>query len=200
MKKIKYILPLAFFAIVLFVGTAAAQRGENETFTGTVISYGSGFNTRTTTNTFTLNLTGRTTDADAKGFLAILQNDGQDKLLEAVRHVDLGNFSMTGSLGRRVNGVRISQVHGKTRIRIIFERWLNVGEIRGGYRSVDYPFGYIELFIDPQTGKGEGTLIAAARIRFKTDKKSGEEQVEIEDFGTYPSRLIGVTMRGRKLS
>jgi hypothetical protein len=75
------------------------------------------------------------------------------------------------------------------------ERWIGFGELRGGYRSLDYPFSYIEIMIDPRTGKGEGTFIPAAQIRFKT--KNGQSQVEIEDFGTFPGRLMGVTMRGR---
>ena len=54
------------------------------------------------------------------------------------------------------------------RIYIVFERWLQFAELRGGYRSLDYPFGYIELNIDPATGNGEGTYIAAARIRWRT--------------------------------
>jgi hypothetical protein len=73
---------------------------------------------------------------------------------------------------------------------------MNFGELRGGYRSTDYPYGVIELFIDPRTGKGEGTFIAAARISWRTDKRTGQNSVEIENFATYPARLLGVTRRG----
>jgi hypothetical protein len=41
-------------------------------------------------------------------------------------------------------------------------------------------------------GKGDGTLIPAARIYF--DKKH-ENQVEVENFGIYPARLVGVKQR-----
>ena len=77
------------------------------------------------------------------------------------------------------------------RIRAVFRRWIGFGELRRGARSVDYPFGYVEIRIDPRTGRGEGTIIPAARIRFR-----GEDTVEIEDFGTFPGRLMGVQMRG----
>ena len=72
------------------------------------------------------------------------------------------------------------------------------GEVRGGYRSLDYPFGYLELLIDPATGKGDGTFIEAAQIRWKRDKKLNQYVVEIEDFGTFPARLMGVSQRDRK--
>jgi len=179
----------------LFTLLATSAFAQDTTFTGTALIYGSGFNTRTTTRNFTLRIKGTTSDADAKRFIGELQDDGQDALLKDIRDEDLGNFSLGGQIGRTINVVRLSDVEGRRRIRVVFERWLGFGELRGGYRSVDYPFSYLELLIDPRTGKGEGTFIPAARIRFKN--RNGENQVEIEDFGTYPGRLLGVTMRGR---
>lgn len=198
MNKLKTSTFYIIAVLALSVVGALAQGVEKTTFTGTVVSYGSGFNTRTTTNTFTLNLTGTTSDADAKRLFGILDDNGQGDLLKAIRSTDLGNFAIGGRLGRTVNGVNVSQVGNKQRIRIIFERWLGVAELRGGYRSIDYPFGYIELMVDPVTGKGDGTYIAAARLRVKTDKKTGQEVVEVEDFATFPSKLMGVVVRGRK--
>ena len=177
--------------------TTAYSQNNRETYTGTIMSYGSGRNIRTTTNTFTLNINGTSSDADVDRAVSILQEGGQDDLLKAIRDRDLGMFSIGGNLGRRLNGVRIDTVDGRKRIRGVFERWLNFSEIRGGYRSVDYPFGYLELFIDPATGKGEGTLIEAAQIRWKRDKRSNQYVVEIENFGTFPARLFGVTQRNR---
>jgi hypothetical protein len=75
----------------------------------------------------------------------------------------------------------------------VFERWLGIAELRGGYRSLDYPFSYIELMLDPRTGNGEGTYFAAARIRFK------DGDVVIEDFATFPSRLLNVRLSGGAL-
>ena len=184
---------------VVFASAIPALSQSRTTFTGTVLSYGSGLNTRVSTNTFTLVIDRVTPDTDANRFLGVLQEGGQDALLSAIRNQEVGRFSIGGGLGRPLNAVRISNVNGKKRIIAVFERWMNFGEIRSGYRSEDYPFGYIELMVDPQTGRGEGTYIAAAQIRFRTDKKAGESQVVIEDFGTWPSRLMGVTMRGGSL-
>ena len=168
---------------------------QREAYTGTVISYGSRMNTRTTTNTFTLNINGTMSDAEVDRAVALLQEGGQDDLLNALRKNDLGNFAVGGRLGRDLIGVRVDQVDGKKRIRAIFERWLNFTEIRGGYRSIDYPFGYLELLIDPETGKGDGTFIEAAQLRWKRDKKLDQYVVEIENFGTFPARLMGISQR-----
>jgi hypothetical protein len=191
-------LPLGGMIVMTAIGAVATySQGTRESYTGTIISYGSGRNIRTTTNTFTLNINGTTSDADVDRAVSVLQEGGQDDLLRAIRDRDLGFFSVGSNIGRRLNGVRIDNVDGRKRIRAIFERWLNFSEIRGGYRSVDYPFGYLEMFIDPATGKGEGTLIEAAQIRWKRDKKSNQYVVEIENFATFPARLMGVTQRIR---
>lgn len=182
-----------WMAFYMFVAVVAGygQRGE-ETFTGTVISYGSGFNTRVRSSTFTLRLTGQTSDAAAQRLLNVLQDDGQTALLRAINDKDLGRFSIGGSLGRNVNVVTEALVDGRIRIYVVFERWMQFGELRASARSVDYPFGFIELYIDPKTGRGEGTYIAAARIRFK------DGNIEVEDFGTYPARLLGVRTNRRR--
>ena len=181
MKKQRMFHALALlFALIL---TAAAfGQAVNETYTGTIVSFGSGFNTRTRTSTFRLDIRGTTSDSELNGLIATLQERGQDGLLKTLSKNELGRFSVGASVGRPLNAVRIDTIDGKKRIRAVFERWLNFTELRGGYRSVDYPFGYIELFIDPATGKGEGTLIEAAQIRWKTDKATGEGTVEIENF------------------
>ena len=106
--------------------------------------------------------------------------------------------AMEKELGVPINVVRESVAGGQRRIFIVFERWTQFAELRGGYRSLDYPFGVIELNIDEATGKGEGTYIAAAQIRWRQDKRTNQYQVEIENFATYPAKLMGVTRRGRR--
>ncbi len=193
-----YILSVFLGATLLMLSFGSAANAQTETYTGTVISYGSGFNTRTVTSTFTLNITGQTSNEQAQGFLGILQEGRQNDLLNAIRKQDLGRFSVGSNVGVPINVVRESTVDGKQRIFIVFERWTQFAELRGGYRSLDYPFGVIEMFIDEQTGKGEGTYIAAAKIRWNFDEKKQQYEVEVENFATYPARLVGVTRRGEK--
>ncbi|HEX8734847.1 MAG TPA: hypothetical protein VF721_05945 [Pyrinomonadaceae bacterium] len=189
-----------FYFSLIFVPDAFGQRRNNnrrarESYTGTILSYGTGTNTRTVTRTFTLSLTGETSNEDAVRFLGILQNRGQNALLDAIDDEDLGYFSVGAQLGRKLNVVRESVEGGQRRIFIVFERWTEFAEARGGYRSLDYPFGVIELVVDERTGRGEGTYIAAAKIRW-TRSGNDANQVEIENFATFPARLLGVRRSG----
>lgn len=192
MKKTIHLIPL--FVILCL---AAAAFGQQQTYTGTVLSYGAGLNTRTYTAPFTLTIDRQTSDQRAQSLLGVLQEGDQNTLLNAVRQEDVGRLSINGHIGPRVNVVREHNVNGKIRIFAVFERWKNFGELRGGYRSLDYPFGVIEMYIDPQTGKGQGTYVAAAKIRWDRDNKSGQNQIEIENFATFPAKLMGVIRRGR---
>ena len=191
MKKAIYFGLLA----VVAAGTAMGQTGT--TFTGTAVIYGAGFNTRTVTSPFTMIVNGTTSRPQAERYLDILEDRGQDALLREIDDNDLGRFSLGGSVGRPLSAVVVDEHNGDTRIRAVFPRWIGFGELRRGYRSVDYPFGYVELRIDPRTGRGDGTFIPAARIRFKKARNGGVDTVEIEDFGTFPGRLMGINMRGR---
>lgn len=192
MKRIIGTFTLSALMLLLTSISGLAQQ-DRTTITGSALIYGTGANTRTVSRTFTLNINGLTSAEDAKRYLSILQNGDQDDLLKAIGQNDLGSFSLGGSLGRRLNAVVADKTEdGKVRIRAVFERWISIGEVRYGYRSQDYPFSYIEVIIDPRTGRGEGSYFQAARIRARRDNT-----VEIEDFGTFPSRLMGVRLRGR---
>lgn len=198
MKKYCAYLLVSLCLSLFFVSEITAQQNGKETYTGTVLSYGSSLRIGTSTRPFTLNIIRQTSDQQAAGFLDILQSSGQDSLLENIKNENVGNFSVGANLSRTLNVVRENVADGQRRIFIVFERWTQFAELRGGYRSLDYPFGVIELFINDRTGKGEGTYIAAARIRWVTDKKTNQQQVEIENFATFPAKLLNVTMQGKK--
>lgn len=194
------IVAALLLAALAHVSPAEGQNAARETYTGTVVSFGSGLNTRTTTGTFTLTIDRRTSDERTQRLLGLLQEDDQNELLREVAREDVGSFSINGRIGPRVNVVRETMVNGQMRIFAVFERWKQFGELRGGSRSLDYPFGVLEIYINPKTGSGSGTYVAAARVRWRKDKKSGQDQIEIEDFGTFPAKLMGVQQRGRRLS
>jgi hypothetical protein len=191
MKKAIYFTML--IVALSAASSVSAQRGT--TITGTAVIYGTGLNTRTITRPFTLIINGRTSASDATRYLQTLQRGGQDDLRREIDRNDLGRFSLSGSVGVPLNAVLIDRDGDDTRIRAVFQRWIGFGELRRGYRSVDYPFGYVEIHID-RSGRGEGTIIPAARIRFRNARAGGNDTVEIEDFGTFPGRLMGVRVRG----
>ena len=139
---------------------------------------------------FTLTINGYTSDEDAQRFLDELSEFKQDGLLMAIRNEKKGWAAVSGQVARDINVIRTSQAEdGKRRIAILFERWLNMYEVRQGTRSEDYPFAFGEFFVD-EKGKGSGTFIPAARIRFVVDKKTGKKTLELDNFGTYPARVI----------
>lgn len=189
LHSLKYLLFLSlYFGFVL---DTSAQR-TRETYTGTIVSFATGASTRSVTRTFTLSLTGRTSDNEVERLIGILQDNGQERLLEVIRDIDLGRFAFTGRTADDVNIVRTRVIDGKERIFAVFARRVELAEVRFGYRSLDYPFSVLELMIDRSTGRGQGTFIGAARIRWRQDRSTREEQIEIEDFGTFPSKVIGV--------
>ena len=183
-----------YFAMVTLAATGFAYGQRGSTFTGTAVIYGSGFNTRTVTRPFTLIINRKISAADLSRYLSTLERGGQDDLMREVDGNDLGRFSLSGSIGVPLNAVLVDRDGGETRIRAVFRRWIGFGELRRGHRSVDYPFGYVEIRLDPRTGRGDGTIIPAARIRFRN-----ANTFEVEDFGTFPGRLMGVRMRGAPL-
>ena len=183
---------IVYGCLLLTILVSSANAQQTLRVTGTALTYGTGFNTRAITRTFDLRLTGETSDADTANYITVLRENGQDALLDAINDNDLGNATFGGRIGPQINAVRINDVDGKRRIRVLFERWMNFDEMRGGYRSTDYPFGYMEIIYDPRTGKGDGTYISAARIRFRDSRN----EVEIEEFGSFPGRLLGVRVSG----
>ncbi|HXD34927.1 MAG TPA: hypothetical protein VN643_27655 [Pyrinomonadaceae bacterium] len=158
-----------------------------EEYTGTVIGVGGSMGG--VSRPFTLTIEDRTSASETSRAIATLAEGGQDALLKELQGKKLGRFSLGGQVGRDLNFVNETRTaDGGRRITILFERWMNLFEVRSGARSEDYPFTYIELKLDA-SGKGEGTFITAARIRFK------KNEVEVENFGIYPARLAGVELR-----
>jgi hypothetical protein len=188
-KILKHVLTTLLVAASAVMVNA---QGSSETITGTILSYGSGFNTRMVSAPFTLRITRKTPPAQAMEYLRTLQEGGQDDLMKAIKDQDMGTLSVGGSLGRTLNVVVERNDGGNRRLYVVFERWTRFAEVRGGYRSLDYPFGYMEINIDPRTGHGEGTYIAAAKIRWKRDKEGNNSHVEVEDFATFPARVLNV--------
>ena len=186
--KLSAVVILIFCSLVMvsvFPPTCSAQaRPSKEVFTGTVVGMGPGGNM--VSRGFTLTIEGYTSDEDARKFARVLKSQGEDGLLKAIAKEKKGTFALDGQVSHDINTVRVHQNPASRTYTIVFERWLNLFELRYGTRSEDYPFTYIELFIDETKGMG-GTLLAAAKIRF--NKKNA---IEIENFSLYPAKLVGV--------
>ena len=186
MKLRRSFVFLATVVLLSFAPGISAQR--QEVYTGTIVGVGGRLGG--VSRPFTLTLNGHTADAAAERAVAVLAEGGQDRLLSEIRNNNLGRFSIGGQVGRQINFVTEERMsNGDRKITILFERWLNLYEVRYGSRSADYPLSYVELIID-RNGHGQGTFIPAARVRF-----TKKNEVEVENFGIYPASLSGVRER-----
>lgn len=166
----------------------SAQRGR-QYIDGTVIGIGSRAVARS--RPFRVIVNSYTTEGEVRSLNDALQSGGQDRLLDALRRMEAGRISIGGGVGVTANAIiRTPTAEGGTKLQVIYERTVNLYELRHGTRSSDYRFGYAEIFLD-RRGRGEGTLIPAARIRLRDG-----DTWEVEDFGVYPARLMGVRASG----
>ena len=167
------------------------NRSAKEVYTGTAVAVGGQFGGAS--RPFTLEITGFTPDEEVQQDFQVLRTQGQDDFMKAIKNKKLGFFAFDGQVGRDLNFILETQTENGRKITILFERWLQMFEVRYGTRSQDYPFAYIELFIN-DNGKGEGSLIGLAKVSF--DKKN-PNNLEIENFGTYPAKLMGVELHSQ---
>jgi hypothetical protein len=116
---------------------------------------------------------------------------GEGELLRALDRLDAGRIAIGNNVGVTANAViRTPQAEGGTKLTVLYERNVNFFELRYGRRSADYRFGYAEIFLD-ERGRGEGTFIPAARVRLRDGNTW-----EVEDFGVFPARLMGLRSSG----
>lgn len=194
MKRITVLVLLSAFGLILPALTQAQQdyeeRPAKEVYTGTIVN----MTGRAVSTGFTLTLEGRTTDVEAQQYLSVLASGGQEGLMKAIRKNNLGFIAATGQTRRDLLLVREAQIEGKRRVIVAFERWIGFYEARGGYRSLDHPFAIMEIFFDAK-GKGSGTFIGLAQLKLERDKKTEQMKLELENFGSFPAKVMGVMRR-----
>jgi hypothetical protein len=115
---------------------------------------------------------------------------GEDQLLRTLSRMSAGRIQIGTGVGLVANAIIAVPWENGTRLTVLYERNVTFFELRYGRRSADYRFGYAELFLD-QRGRGQGTLIGAAKV-----KMIGGNTWEVEDFGTFPARLMGLRASG----
>jgi len=130
----------------------------------------------------------RLSTADEVNQLNSALQSGQDQLLSVLTRMNSGRIQIGPNVGVVANSIIESQEGDQTKVTVIYQRDVRLSELRYGARSADYRFGYAEMYFG--TGSNEGMLIYAARIRLR------DNQWSVEDFGTFPARLMGLRVRG----
>ena len=194
-KRNRFNLPLALCcaAAVSLLPPAGRALGQGvaspRNVTGTVVGVGGRFGGRS--YPFRLIVNRYTSDEEVRRLNSALQRGGQDELLRELDGMTAGRIQVGGNVGVTANAVIASPREGGTRLTVLYRRNINFFELRYGTRSENYRFGYAELFLGGRSG-GQGTFIPAAQVRLRDGNTW-----EVEDFGVYPARLIGLQARGR---
>ncbi len=180
----------AFAAALLTYGTAFGEdkpKAEQYSAVWAVVGGGAGGSSVS----IDIHINKYNTDEDIKNFAAILAESGPDRLLSALEKEDVGQLSPTGHVGTPIAIARKFQKGDKTIVRVVTARRLSFLELRNSGRSVDYPYTILQLVLD-QSGKGTGTAIGAARLRF--DKKKNVYEIESFQHGGTNNKLLNVRM------
>ena len=181
---------LVLCCMALFAVPSQSEPNDTEKITGTCVSMSGRTSGRT--RQFTVTINRYTPPNQLRELNEALSSGGQDELVKVMSKMDAGRVQIGTGVGVRANAVIVDPwSEGGRRITVLYERWLQFFELRYGTRSRDYPIGYAEMYLD-RNGRGEGTLIPAARVRLKDGSTW-----EVEDFGVFPARLLGLRSSGR---
>jgi hypothetical protein len=169
-----------------------SRAAEGQQILGTVVGVGGRFGGRTAPFRLIVN---RYTSADEVQQLnTALQSGGQEELLRVLSRMEAGRITVGNGVGVDANAIIAVPQENGTKIIVLYERNVNFYELRYGTRSEDYRFGYAEIFLR-RRGNSEGTFIPAAKVRLRDGNTW-----EVEDFGVFPARLMGLQTRGGGLA
>jgi len=169
-------------------GNAANAQSSNLRINGTVVGISGRLAGRSLP--FSLIVTRYASESDVRELTGAMSR-GEDELLRSLEHMEAGRISVGNNVGVTANAIIAQPWENGTKLTVLFARNVNFYELRYGARSADYKFGYAELFLD-RNGHGQGTLIPAARVRLRNGNTW-----EVEDFGVYPARLMGLRASGQ---
>ena len=134
---------------------------------------------------------GYTSDSEARSMAGALREGGSAALLKVLEKAKtIGKIRLTGRAGfYDFKLIRSHQTENGRRIYAVGDRPVGFLEVYAGNRSLDYPFGILQLDLKNSKGKEEGTgaLIYSAKI-----KVLDGNSIDIESYGIGPIQLMGV--------
>ena len=187
-KRISAVL-IALFALAFVATPAMAQQIRID---GTVVGIGGRFSG--VSRPFRVIANRLTNASEAAALTEALRSGGDDRLLRELSRMNAGRITVGSGVGLRANAILAEPWgSGGTKVTVFYERNISIYELRAGARSADYRIGYAEMFLDSR-GRGSGTFIPAARVRLRNGSTW-----EVEDFGVFPARLMGLRATGNLL-
>jgi len=125
--------------------------------------------------------------------LNILNEKGQDGLAAELERRDVGRIVSPMSPTNRGGTVNIAvarkfKSETGSVVRLFTARPMSFLERNVGGRSLDYPFGLIELQLD-RDGNGQGAVIVAAKVKI-----TKEGHLELESYGGQYVKLTNVRL------
>ena len=175
----------AILCAAIFQQLPEVSAQGRQVINGTAVGIGGRLGGRS--RSFTLIVNNHTAPNQVRELNDALARDGQDELLRVLSRMDAGRIQVGSGVGVKANAIIADPWEdGGTKLTVFYERNINFYELRYGTRSRDYTVGYAEIFLD-RNGKGQGTLIDAARVKLKNGNTW-----EVEDFGTFPAKLMGL--------
>lgn len=133
-----------------------------------------------------------TSDEEAKTMAGLLVQAGPDALLKALeKSKTIGRIRLSGRTGfYDLKLIRAHRTPTGRRIYAVGDRPVGFLEAYASNRSMDYPFGILQLELKTdEKGKeeGEGALLYSAKIKVLDGKT-----IDVESYGVGPIRLMGV--------
>ena len=196
MKKHARLIVAGVVVLAVAVGAVALHAQGKETFTG-MLAQMSG-PAAGATGSLQITVERWSTAEERQAYLQALIDGKDEKNLEAKQR-KLVNL-MDDYRGDKRNGfARFPRtlgwdityawefMDGSTRVvRLATNRPIAFIEARNNYRTMDYPFGFIEFRLD-EKGEGEGLAYQAVSLTV-----SKEGRLEVETYGIGPQRILGV--------
>jgi hypothetical protein len=130
-----------------------------------------------------------TTDDERQGFLTVLAQKGQDRLIDALQDIKVRNgyIRTPNSIGWDIKYARENMLPDGTRqIVIVTDKPVSFLAVASQARVLDYPFSLIEMRFPKGKTEGEGKLLAATSISIKN------QRLELENYGQEPVRLTSI--------
>jgi len=184
----------ALVAAALFAASVVSgqTKGAPERFTAMAVNMGSPGPAGAGTVEMMVNRW--STDAERDRLLAVVMEQGPEKLLETLQKMPrVGYIRTPNSIGYDLHFARKTALpDGGERVVIATDRYITFWEAANRPRSIDYPFTVIELHINAN-GEGEGKMSIATKIT--ADKES--KTIVLENYATQPVLLQSVRREGK---